>query len=169
VFAPTPAEHGASADGILTAEEVNSLELHGTRLVVLSACDTGLGDVAGGEGVLGLQRAFRVAGARRVLTSLWKVDDAATAALMEQFYTRVWQQGISEIEALRQAQLHLLRDPSVLAASRQRLNEQLQTRGLVLESQSGATATPDLLRHRTHPRLWAAFVLNGSLLDERPQ
>ncbi len=126
VFSPTPASVGSPADGILTAEEVNGLDLHGTRLVVLSACDTGLGDVAGGEGVLGLQRAFQVAGARRVLTSLWKVDDAATAALMDQFYERIWQQGMSEVEALRQAQLALLRDASLLAAWRRQLTEQLQ-------------------------------------------
>ena len=92
-------------DGILTALEVAELDLGGTELVVLSACETGLGRAAGGEGLLGLQRAFQVAGARTVVASLWKVDDEATQQLMSEFYSNLWQKHLSPLEALRQAQL----------------------------------------------------------------
>jgi CHAT domain-containing protein len=73
-------------------------------LAVLSVCETGLGDVAGGEGVFGLQRAFHLAGARNVVATLWKVDDTATAALMAVFYRELWEKGQPPIEALRRAQ-----------------------------------------------------------------
>ena len=97
-----------SDDGILTALEVAELNLAGTRLAVLSACDTGLGKPAGGEGLLGLQRAFAVAGAQTVVASLWQVDDQATATLMTEFYNNLWKKRLGRLEALRQAQLSML-------------------------------------------------------------
>jgi CHAT domain-containing protein/Tfp pilus assembly protein PilF len=96
-------------DGILTALEVAELDLSSVELAVLSACETGLGEVAGGEGLLGLQRAFQVAGARSVVASLWTVDDEATRALMARFYENLWRHGQPPGEALRQAQLSMLR------------------------------------------------------------
>jgi CHAT domain-containing protein len=96
--------------GILTAEAIAGLPLQGLELVVLSACETGLGTVAGGEGVFGLQRAFHLAGARTVIASLWKVDDTATRKLMRLFYSNLWEQGMAAAEALRQAQLTVLNE-----------------------------------------------------------
>jgi CHAT domain-containing protein len=96
-------------DGILTALEVADLDLGRVELATLSACETALGEVAGGEGVLGLQRAFQVAGARSVVASLWSVDDERTRRLMERFYTNLWRRQMPRAEALREAQLWLLR------------------------------------------------------------
>lgn len=95
-------------DGVLYAAEVADMDLHGTELVVLSACQTALGDVQTGEGVYGLRRAFVLAGARNLVMSLWPVDDEETRNLMEQFY-RAYGEGMSAPEALRQAQLVTLR------------------------------------------------------------
>jgi CHAT domain-containing protein len=87
------------------------LDLSGVDMVVLSACQTGLGQRRKGEGVLGLQRAFQVAGARSVLASLWSVDDKATRELMTRFYKDLWgKKAVSRAEALRQAQLYLMRE-----------------------------------------------------------
>ncbi len=96
-----------SEDGVLTALEVANLKLRGTKLVVLSACETGLGKIENGEGVYGLRRAFTLAGAESQLMSLWTVSDAGTKELMIKYYQRLIQnQGRSE--ALRQTQLEML-------------------------------------------------------------
>ena len=89
-------------DGILTAKEISALDLRGADIVVLSACETGLGDVSG-EGVFGLQRAFKIAGAQTMLMALWKVDDDATRMLTTAFY-RHYSQGMSKRQAFRMAQ-----------------------------------------------------------------
>jgi CHAT domain-containing protein len=128
-------------DGILTALEIEQLALSDVQLVTLSACQTGIGTTARGEGLLGLQRAFQVAGAKSVLASLWQVDDQQAARLMAAFYENLWLKNLSRAEALRQAQLDLLNDPAV--------------RGMLFSTKQSAKNS------RVPARYWAAFVLSG--------
>jgi CHAT domain-containing protein len=97
-------------DGILFADEVAQLNFLGTDLVVLSACETALGEVNNSEGVFGLQRSFKLAGAQTLVMSLWTVDDSATGELMEHFY-RNWLSGKSKQDAMKEAQRSLRSDP----------------------------------------------------------
>ena len=128
-------------DGILTAAEVGELDLRGVQLVVLSACETGLGDLRGGEGMLGLQRAFQVAGAETVIATLWSVEDNTTQKLMERFYDNHWNKEMPTAEALREAQLWVLRGSHLRDAD---LDDE-----------------PAPENKRLAPYYWAAFVLSG--------
>jgi CHAT domain-containing protein/Tfp pilus assembly protein PilF len=96
-------------DGILTAEEVAALDLTGTELVILSGCDTGIGVAQNGEGVLGLRRSFRIAGARTLVTSLWPVEDDDTRQWMLAFYRARFAANVSAAEAARTASMQQLR------------------------------------------------------------
>ncbi|MCE9604417.1 MAG: tetratricopeptide repeat protein [Planctomycetia bacterium] len=143
--------------GILTAEAIAGLPLSKLELAVLSACETGLGEVAGGEGVFGLQRAFHVAGCRNVVASLWKVDDEATSALMRLFYENLWRKNQRPLEALRNAQLTILRNPTEIRAYAGRAPgaaKPLPDGGRI----SAASVAPA----RADVRRWAAFQLSGS-------
>ncbi len=108
--APFLGEIDTDNDGVLTAMEVLGLDLSGTRVAVLSACETGLGEIHVGEGVYGLRRAFSESGVQTVVNSLWEVSDAGTQALMTLFYGKLMK-GTPAHEALRAAQIELLNSP----------------------------------------------------------
>ena len=112
-FAPglrSPAQTARTGDedGILTALEASSLDLWGTRMAVLSACETGVGETRRGDGVYGLRRALVVAGAESQVMSLWQVSDEGTRVLMTDFYTKL-KAGTARSTALREVQLQMLR------------------------------------------------------------
>src|SRR5205085_5531103 len=134
-------------DGVLTALEAAGLDLWGTKLVVLSACETGLGDVRSGEGVYGLRRALVLAGSETQVMSLWQVSDAATRDLMVEYYKRL-QAGEGRTEALRQVQLAMIKSrPQGASGGAQR--------GL-----SGEMKT-QTIEDRSHPFYWASFIQSG--------
>jgi CHAT domain-containing protein len=93
----------ADQDGVISEEEVRALNLWGTELVVLSACDTGRAAVQAGQGVYGLRRAFFVAGAETLVTSLWQVADRETGELMKSFYEKLLKEGQPRLGALQEA------------------------------------------------------------------
>ena len=118
-------------DGILTGLEVTSIDLRGTDLVVLSACESGLGEVSAGEGVAGLRQSFQLAGAKSVVATLWSVTDDTTADIMSEFFGQL-ANGHRAAEALRLAQLSVKK-------------ELADARG----------------EDFAHPMFWAPFVISG--------
>ena len=110
-FVGANSRKGEKDDGILTALEASGLNLWGTKLVVLSACDTGLGEVRKGEGVYGLRRAFILAGTESLVMSLWSISDYATRELMTNYYKNL-KNGLGRGASLRQVQLEMLKKPN---------------------------------------------------------
>jgi CHAT domain-containing protein/Tfp pilus assembly protein PilF len=143
-------------DGIATAEEIGTLNLEGVELVMLSACETGLGQTAGGEGLLGLQRAFQTASARTVVASLWEVDDDGTRALMIEFYKNLWERKLGKLEALRQAQLTMLREYDPKAGKLRGVGALSPVDPAKLAAAEKGDRPKPL-----SPFYWAAFVLSG--------
>lgn len=143
----------ADDDGLLTALEASTLDLMGTQLVVLSACETGVGVARSGEGVFGLQRAIAVAGARTLVMSAWQVDDEATRALMVAYYKRL-ARGEGRAQAMRQVQLSMLegeRSAEVLAKARGACPP------------SGCIRQGDERTTWAHPYYWASFRVTGDI------
>ena len=142
--------------GILTAEAIAALPLEKLDLAVLSACNTFRGDVAGGEGVMGLTRAFHLAGTRNVVASLWRVDDNATAVLMGRFYRNLWHKQMPPLEALRQAQLEIYRRPELVKTETESRAPRFATPSTHAKTNDISPRSPT-----APPRQWAAFILSG--------
>jgi CHAT domain-containing protein len=134
--------------GLLTAFEMQTWDMTGVELAVLSACGTRRGDPLHGEGSLGLDRALLAAGAESTITTLWNVDDRATCMLMERFYQNLWERRLTKLQALREAQLWMLNEGA---------NSNAGARGLKLLDEQ----TPDNATRRIPPYYWAPFVLTG--------
>lgn len=145
-------------DGILTAKEISALDLRGLDLVVLSACQTGLGEITG-DGVLGLQRGFKKAGAKTLLMSLWKVDDNATRMLMTDFYSNLVA-GMDKTEALSAAQRNLREyETEITVRSNGNLTPS-QIRRLKMQGKSVEQRTEvKRMCPYSHPKYWSAFIL----------
>lgn len=148
------------SEQILDGETISDLDLRRLELAVLSSCNTGLGDLRGGDGIYGLQRAFHVAGAKNVICSLWQVEDTSTSVLMWKFCEKYLAEGHSSLQALRHAQLEVYRDPMLVDRMR--------------ELRGGADAFdrkfPEL-RNVSPPQFWAGFIFSGiefSRSDTRP-
>ena len=156
-------------DGILTAKEISTLDLRGADIVVLSACETGLGDVSG-DGVFGLQRAFKIAGAQTMLMALWKVDDDATRLLMTSFY-RNMSMGMSKRQAFRLAQQEVRNytsDGSSTGENRSALHDKYKNKGKIESHQpsevsgqkSDVSGQKSEVSHPyASPYYWAGFIL----------
>jgi CHAT domain-containing protein/Tfp pilus assembly protein PilF len=144
----TGAAAASGEDGVLTAYEAAGLDLWGTRLVVLSACETGVGEVQNGDGVYGLRRALVLAGSESQVMTLWQVSDDATRELMIEYYRRL-QTGAARGDALRTVQLAMLSGAQKASGGQQR--------GLGGD-QPGTRRDANW----SHPFYWAAFIQSGA-------
>ena len=144
--AKTPKAHAHK--GILTALELSSLDLRATQLVVLSACETGIGDATFGEGLDGMRSALRIAGARTRLMSLWRVSDCATLEFMDNWYRRMMA-GEDRLGALRSTKLDMLRG-AVLPTSK------------CFAGAVSATASDKQKAFWSDPYFWAPFIAEGA-------
>ncbi len=135
-------------DGVLTAQEVAHLDLQGTEIAVLSACETGVGEVRNGRGVFGLRRALVLAGARTQVMTLWQVADEPTRDLMVSWYEQILR-GVPTAEAMRRAQLAALRGEPLPGTRERRRGTHPLVEGV-----------PELAGLR-HPYYWAAFIVSG--------
>jgi CHAT domain-containing protein len=163
-------------DGILTAKEVLTLDFKSTNLLVLSACETGLGDANSGEGIQGLRRAFELAGVRTLLCTLWKIDDTPSAILMGEFYSNLFIKGLGMHQALLMAkkcvreitQLELVR--YLEANCRELFNaieKDIAARyGLSLDEYF--KAFPDAQDETPYkaPYYWAGFIMQGGISEQ---
>ncbi|MDZ4852170.1 MAG: CHAT domain-containing tetratricopeptide repeat protein [Pirellulaceae bacterium] len=158
--ANAPGRESDVDDGILTADEISTMPLEKVELIVLSACETGLGKSAAGEGTLGLQRAFQVSGARSTITSLWNVSDLGTRLLMDRFYENLWQRKLDKLEAFRDAQLYMLgksqRDPTA-----EQLRAAIVDLPQAIVRPANSNTSNAAVNDFNHPFYWAAFSLSG--------
>ncbi len=143
--------HYQNDDGIMTAKEISLLDLRGLDLLVLSACQTGLGKVTG-DGVFGLQRGFKKAGANTMLMSLWKVDDKATRLLMTYFYNNMMS-GLSKHKSLTKAQEQLRQTPM----------ETIQRSRRGVGARAKRAKKNNEKKTYSDPYYWAAFILLDSM------
>ena len=150
---------GNGDDGILTASEVAELDLTGVELAILSACETGLGKTAGGEGIFGLQRAFQLAGARTVVASSWKVPDLSTKELMVRFYGNLWEKKMGKLEALREAQLWVMKEGKAAGLDRGIDDESVMVKETKKEPVKVEGSTKGEM---LPPKYWAAWILSGA-------
>ncbi|TAN84337.1 MAG: CHAT domain-containing protein, partial [Phormidium sp. SL48-SHIP] len=156
-------------EGLLTAQGTMGLDLTGTWLVVLSACDTALGGKSIGEGVMGLRRSFILAGAETVVMSLWSVPDVPTAILMNRFYENLFERGLPRTKGLEEAQAYL-RGLRVGQIRQTWLTDKVIARVGVISYKSGQwlkelSGQPDDWRPFVSPKFWAAFVCIGDFRE----
>jgi CHAT domain-containing protein len=147
--------------GVITAEEIHGVDLTNCELAVLSACETNVGLVRTGQGIMSLQRALAIAGAKGSITSLWKVDDQGTMLFFTKFYRLIWEEKMHPAEALRETKLWLksltLDDAKRLLADLPGIRE----RGVTLEGVDPNLSISD--HPYAHPFYWASFVFWGKI------
>jgi CHAT domain-containing protein len=145
-------------DGRLEVREIFGMDLK-ANLVVLSACETGLGKLSSGDELVGLTRAFLYAGTPSVIASLWKVEDSSTAALMASFYKNLRTR--SKVEALRQAQLQLIRGEGSSDLLARRGVGGIGKLGEVPQANPQSPTPVPVSVSTSHPYFWAPFILVG--------